>query len=131
MIKKIINILAKAPKNTLSQIYRRLKSGEPSYTVTGSGGGGTHIYHWSENRALTNRGRARLQTFKDDYKFFGNRTEVRKQIGMAVPVLASEHIFTSVLNSLDDNGKSFDSKLFDEPNIGTYDKKHLMQKELF
>ena len=34
---------------------------------TGSGGGGTHLYHWSENRALTNRERARLQTFDDDY----------------------------------------------------------------
>ena len=40
-----------------------------SYTVTGSGGGGTHIYHWSEPRALTNRERARLQTFPDTYEF--------------------------------------------------------------
>ena len=69
----------KSTKNTISQIYRRLKREEPSYTVTGSGGGGTHIYHWKENRALTNRERARLQTFDDDYKFFGGKNEIRKQ----------------------------------------------------
>ena len=30
----------------ISQIYKRLDPSKPSYTVTGSGGGGTHIYHW-------------------------------------------------------------------------------------
>ena len=50
----------------ISQIYKRLDPDKPAYTVTGSGGGGTHIYHWKENRALTNRERARLQTFPDN-----------------------------------------------------------------
>lgn len=50
----------------ISQIYKRLDPDKPAYTVTGSGGGGgTHVYHWKENRALTNRERARLQTFPD------------------------------------------------------------------
>ena len=53
----------------ISQIYKRLKADEPSYTITGSGGGGTHVYHYKENRALTNRERARLQTFTDDFAF--------------------------------------------------------------
>ena len=44
----------------ISQIYKRLDPSKPAYTVTGSGGGGTHIYHWEEPRALTNRERARL-----------------------------------------------------------------------
>ena len=39
----------------LSQIYKRLDPDKPAYTVTGSGGGGTHIYHYSEPRALTKR----------------------------------------------------------------------------
>ena len=39
----------------ISQIYKRLDPGKPAYTVTGSGGGGTHMYHYSEPRALTNR----------------------------------------------------------------------------
>lgn len=37
----------------LSQIYRRLHPDRPSYTITGSGGGGTHGYHWKEPRVLT------------------------------------------------------------------------------
>lgn len=49
----------------ISQIYKRLDPDKPAYTITGSGGG-THVYHWKENRALTNRERARLQTFPDD-----------------------------------------------------------------
>lgn len=72
----------------ISQIYKRLDPTKPSYTVTGSGGGGTHIYHWSEPRALTNRERARLQTFPDTYVFEGSKENVRKQIGMAVPAAA-------------------------------------------
>ena len=61
------------------------------------GGGGTHVYHWRENRALTNRERARLQTFPDDFKFIGSKESVRKQIGMAVPVDGVRLIFEAVL----------------------------------
>lgn len=83
----------------MSQIYKRLHPDKPSYTVTGSGGGGTHIYHWSENRALTNRERARLQTFPDNFIFEGSKESVRKQIGMAVPVKGAEVIFTALLKT--------------------------------
>lgn len=83
----------------ISQIYKRLDPLKPSYTVTGSGGGGTHIYHWSENRSLTNRERARLQTFPDDYVFEGTKEKVRKQIGMAVPCLGAKIIFEAVLKT--------------------------------
>lgn len=81
----------------ISQIYRRLRSDEPAYTVTGSGGGGTHLYHWEEHRALTNRERARLQTFPDDYEFKGGKESVRRQIGMAVPPEGAKIVFESVL----------------------------------
>jgi DNA (cytosine-5)-methyltransferase 1 len=83
----------------ISQIYKRLDPDKPAYTVTGSGGGGTHIYHWSEPRALTNRERARLQTFPDDYEFIGSKESVRKQIGMAVPCKGAKIIFETVLRS--------------------------------
>jgi len=87
-------------KNTrLSQIYKRLDPNKPAYTITGSGGGGTHVYHWSEPRALTNRERARLQTFPDEYYFVGNKESVRKQIGMAVPVDGAKIIFESILKT--------------------------------
>ena len=83
----------------ISQIYKRLKADEPSYTITGSGGGGTHVYHWSEDRALTNRERARLQTFTDDFVFEGSKESVRKQIGMAVPPAGSKIVFESIMRS--------------------------------
>ena len=83
----------------ISQIYKRLDPEKPSYTVTGSGGGGTHIYHWEEPRALTNRERARLQTFPDTYEFQGTKESVRKQIGMAVPCRGAQIIFEAILKS--------------------------------
>lgn len=81
----------------ISQIYKRLSPSKPAYTVTGSGGGGTHIYHWSDNRALTNRERARLQTFPDNYIFEGSKESIRKQIGMAVPPKGAKVIFEAIL----------------------------------
>jgi DNA (cytosine-5)-methyltransferase 1 len=83
----------------ISQIYRRLDPKKPAYTVTGSGGGGTHIYHYKEPRALTNRERARLQTFPDTYEFLGSKEQVRKQIGMAVPCDGARIIFEAVLRT--------------------------------
>jgi len=86
-------------KVQLSQIYRRLDSKRPSYTITASGGGGTHGYHWKENRALTNRERARIQTFPDEFEFFGKKESVRKQIGMAVPPKGAKVIFEAILKT--------------------------------
>jgi len=83
----------------ISQIYKRLDPDKPAYTVTGSGGGGTHIYHYSEPRALTNRERARLQTFPDNFIFCGSKEDVRKQIGMAVPCRGAQVIFEAILKT--------------------------------
>lgn len=90
------------PNSRLSHIYKRLNPDKPSYTVTGSGGGGTHVYHWKEPRALTNRERARLQTFPDNFWFKGSKESVRKQIGMAVPVQGAKFILEAVLKTLYD-----------------------------
>ena len=86
-------------KTKISQIYKRLDPSKPSYTITGSGGGGTHVYHYTENRALTNRERARLQTFPDHYYFQGSKESVRKQIGMAAPCRGAQIIFEAVLKT--------------------------------
>lgn len=87
-------------KCRLSHIYRRLHRGYPAYTITGNGGGGTHVYHWSENRALTNRERARLQAFPDSFEFLGSKESVRAQIGQAVPPLVAKIIMEAVLKTL-------------------------------
>ena len=85
-------------KTKISQIYRKLDPEKPAYTVTAAGGGGTYMYHWTD-RELTNRERARIQTFPDYYEFVGNYSSVRNQIGMAVPCKLSEIVITAILNS--------------------------------
>jgi DNA (cytosine-5)-methyltransferase 1 len=98
----------------ISQIYRRLHPDLPSYTVTGSGGGGTHVYHWSEPRALTNRERARLQSFPDKFVFEGAKEAVRRQIGMAVPPDGVAEIFRALFLAL--KGETYPTV---EANLGT------------
>lgn len=115
------------PRCRLSLIYRRLKRDEPAYTVVGSGGGGTHMYHYAEPRALTNRERARLQTFPDDFVFEGRKESVRRQIGMAVPPLAAEKIGRALVALL--SGEPYRSV---EPSEGVIrPTRRAVQGELF
>lgn len=109
----------------LSQIYKRLDPNKPAYTVTGSGGGGTHIYHWEEPRALTNRERARLQTFPDWYKFIGSKENVRRQIGMAVPPDGAQVVFEALFKTLE--GIPYESI---EPNIDVEKRIQAMEDRL-
>jgi len=57
------------------------------------------MYHWEELRALTNRERARLQTFPDNFEFKGSKEAVRKQIGMAVPPEGVQIVFEAILKT--------------------------------
>jgi len=83
----------KVESRGMSHIYRRLHPLKPAYTVLAYGGGGTWSYHYKRYRGrLTNRERARLQTFSDNYMFEGTVSEVRAQIGEAVPVRLGQKI---------------------------------------
>lgn len=62
---------------------RRLNGGEPSKTITG--GARSEFIHPSENRYLTLRECARIQTFPDNFIFCGTLAEQGQQIGNAVP----------------------------------------------
>jgi DNA (cytosine-5)-methyltransferase 1 len=98
----------------LSQIYKKLDPKKPSYTITGSGGGGTHGYHYEYPRALTNRERARLQTFQDDFEFIGKGESVRRQLGMAVSPEMAKIIFRSIFETFEKvNYPSIDANIYD------------------
>ena len=86
-------------KPQMSNSYRKTHPDKPAYTVLANSGGGGHGYHW-EDRALTNRERARFQTFPDSFNFVGGKESVRKQIGMAVPVLGARIILEAVRKQL-------------------------------
>lgn len=94
-------------KGLMSNIYKRLHPLKPSPTIIAYGGGGTGGYHYEYNRqGLTNRERARLQTFPDNYLFNGKNSEIRAQIGEAVPPIASywfEKVVTAILDLVDKN----------------------------
>jgi DNA (cytosine-5)-methyltransferase 1 len=98
-----------AVKGLISHVYRRLDPDKPAYTVIAGGGGGTHGYHHREPRRLSNREKARLQGFPDDFAFeFGSETRdlkscytrVRRQIGNAVPPTAAAVIVEALAATL-------------------------------
>ena len=60
----------------------------------------TERCHPTETRPLTVRESARIQTFPDDWEFFGAKSQAYKQIGNAVPVNLAWSVSRSVLNLL-------------------------------
>ena len=58
----------------------------PSWTIIAGPGHWEGPFHW-KNRRLSIRELAAIQTFPDDYEFYGGYTSQRKQIGNAVPPL--------------------------------------------
>lgn len=72
-------------KNT----YGRLYANQPCTTITNnmSTPSGLRCIHYEQNRALTPREGARIQSFPDWFRFTGNRREIKTQIGNAVPPL--------------------------------------------
>ncbi|MDR2905875.1 MAG: DNA cytosine methyltransferase [Helicobacteraceae bacterium] len=71
--------------------YVRQSGDLPSPTIRAMGkrNGEAPLIHYGEDRYLTNREKARIQSFPDDFVFCGNRAEVATQIGMAVPPIAA------------------------------------------
>lgn len=100
-----------AVKGLISHVYRRLDPDRPSYTMIAGGGGGTHGYHHADPRRLSNREKARLQGFPDDFVFehgcgTGVRESrsvyprVRRQVGNAVPPPAANLIVAALAETL-------------------------------
>lgn len=81
-----------------STYYGRLLRDKPSYTINtyfNRPGNGCHI-HYEQNRTLSQREAARLQSFPDDFVFEGSKTAIYNQIGNAVPPLLSFQIACAI-----------------------------------
>lgn len=70
------------PKSGDARKYVRYNSKKPSMCITGDM---RKVFHYNQNRALTNRELARLQTFPDSFTFIGNNGKIQQAIGNAVP----------------------------------------------
>ena len=80
------------PKSGDVRKYIRYKSTEPAVCVTGDM---RKIFHYSQNRALTVRELATLQTFPLDFIFKGSTISQQQQVGNSVrPILAKEIALT-------------------------------------
>ena len=75
-------------------IYRRLKEDEPS-VVIGNFRKNMLIHPW-ENRGLSVREAARLQSFPDDFIFEGSIDFQQQQVGNAVPPLLAKAVFEQI-----------------------------------
>jgi DNA (cytosine-5)-methyltransferase 1 len=96
------NIAALPPgmvESGFSTSYSRIEPNEPSVTLTVNfvHPASNKCIHPYQDRALTPREGARLQGFDDDYIFMGNRSQIVKQIGNALPPLLGHAIATALL----------------------------------
>jgi DNA (cytosine-5)-methyltransferase 1 len=84
-----------------SSCYSRLAADEPSTTITVNfvHPASNRCIHPEQDRALTPREGARLQSFEDTFQFMGTRSQTVKQIGNAVPPLLGTLIAETILRS--------------------------------
>jgi len=79
---------------TFRDAWKRQYRGVPSMAIK-ENHGGCHI-HYEENRVLSAREMARLQTFPDDFIFSGTTKKAYWQVGNAVPCLLAKHIALAI-----------------------------------
>ena len=77
------------PKSGDIRKYIKYDSSKPSICITGDM---RKVFHYSQNRALTVRELARIQTFPDSFVFKGSTISQQQQIGNAVPPLMARAI---------------------------------------
>lgn len=71
----------------------------PSITIAAQPGPWVGPFHWT-NRRLRVPEISAIQTFPKDYKFYGSRRSIQKQIGNAVPPLLAEKMFRHLMENI-------------------------------
>ena len=91
------------PKSGYGNTYAKLWWDRPSTTITRNFAcpSSSRCIHPRDSRAMSIREGARLQSFPDDYQFYGSDGMKRLEIGNAVPPLLSMAIAKKVLIMLD------------------------------
>ncbi len=82
---------------------KRLKLDEPCLTITSAAT--RELIHPTENRPLTIRECARIQTFPDNFSFIGNSSQKIQQIGNAIPPLLAKIFAENIKNNYGFSGK--------------------------
>ena len=90
------------PKSGYGNTYAKLWWEKPSTTITRNFAcpSSSRCIHPRDSRAMSIREGARLQSFPDDYKFYGADGMKRLEIGNAVPPLLSMAIAKQMLDAL-------------------------------
>ncbi|MDF1671578.1 MAG: DNA cytosine methyltransferase [Roseovarius sp.] len=81
-------------------IYHRLISNKPAKVVGNFRK--NMLIHPTQDRGLSIREAARLQSFPDDYNFVGSIGKRQQQVGNAVPPLMAEAVVKSIIRHLED-----------------------------
>lgn len=91
------------PKSGYGNTYAKLWWKRPSTTITRNFAcpSSSRCIHPRDSRAMSIREGARLQSFPDDYKFYGSDSMKRLEIGNAVPPLLSMAIAKQMLAALE------------------------------
>jgi DNA (cytosine-5)-methyltransferase 1 len=80
--------------------WTRLNSNKPSFTIDT---GHRHHFHYKYNRVPTVRECARIQSFSDNFIFYGSKTSQYRQVGNAVPPILSKCIAIALNEFLKEN----------------------------
>lgn len=88
------------PKSGDIRKYIKYDSLKPSICITGDM---RKVFHYNQNRALTVRELARIQSFPDSFIFKGNKISQQQQVGNAVPPLMAEAIANEIKKMLKQN----------------------------
>ncbi|MBO0602634.1 DNA cytosine methyltransferase [Sporosarcina sp. E16_3] len=113
---EVINVISQVPEGgnhkdlppgvgesrKFNEAWTRYHSQKPSKTIDT---GHRNHFHYRYNRVPTVRENARLQSFPDDFLFYGNKTEQYKQVGNAVPPLLGYHLGLQLKKYLYSDGK--------------------------